>query len=80
VPTANGLFELNGVPYVMHLLTVPYFATYHTLMTRLFRWGNFWHSSTSVLKRVAVVALLGYTTAFVEAFSISAFPHYVGPV
>ena len=76
VPT-NG-WVINQVPIVMFLLTHPYFLSYHTLATCVLRRAGFYNASTTLAYRAVLVAGLAYTTAFLEAWSISSFPHYVG--
>lgn len=78
VPTDGWV--INQVPIVMFLLTHPYFLSYHTLATCVLRRAGFYNASTSLVYRAVLVAGLAYTTAFVEAWSISGFPHYVGCV
>eukprot|EP00056_Hartaetosiga_gracilis_P005730 m.88344 g.88344 ORF g.88344 m.88344 type:complete len:210 (-) comp12261_c0_seq7:1419-2048(-) len=67
-------FWLNGVPLVMHLLTVVYFLSYHTFSSMILRRLNF--SKMSLFSKCVSVFGLAYTTAVMEAVSISAFPHY----
>ncbi|EGD74228.1 hypothetical protein PTSG_06238 [Salpingoeca rosetta] len=72
-------YEINGVPMVMYFLTHVYFLLYHSLATMLLRKIDFWSPRRSLLWRGLVVFAMAYTTAILEAWSISAFPHYVYP-
>eukprot|EP00128_Syssomonas_multiformis_P017391 Colp12_sorted_trinity150504_noHs@740 len=74
-------WELNQVPIVMYLMTHPYFCSYHVLVTPLLRRIAALLPSTLVRRLVlaVVVCVVAYITAFLEAWSISAFPHYWYP-
>lgn len=61
----------------MHLLTVCYFLTYHTLATVILRRTHFFAASRGMLDRLLQVFAMAYVVAVLEAVSISAFPHYV---
>ena len=75
VPT--GPFVLNGVPLVMYLMTHAYFCSYYTLSFWLMR--RLGYGALSVPGKGALVVAMSYTTALLETWSISAFPHYTYP-
>eukprot|EP00055_Hartaetosiga_balthica_P010486 m.44817 g.44817 ORF g.44817 m.44817 type:complete len:273 (+) comp7189_c1_seq2:49-867(+) len=75
--TIPGGWALNGIPLVMHFLTLCYFQAYHTFASMILRRFNF--DSMSMFKKCMVVFGMGYSTAVMEAVSISAFPHYYYP-
>ena len=65
----------------MHLITIAYFLSYHTFATIILRKSGFFDNQRrSLLSRVLQVAIMSYATALLEAWSISAFPHYVSRV
>lgn len=74
-----GPWSLNAVPLCMYLLTHPYFCSYHILATVIQRRLGLLSPNTSQAVRSSAVLLLSYTTAFLETWSISAFPHYTYP-
>lgn len=66
----------------MHFMTVAYFLTYHTTSTAIIRRTGFGRSSKPgggiVWPKLLVqVFAMAYITAVMEAWTISAFPHYV---
>jgi hypothetical protein len=61
----------------MHLLTICYFLSYHTLATVVLRRTKFFLPTRTMLDRVLQIFAMAYVTAVMEAYSISAFPHYV---
>ncbi|CAK9083956.1 Cycloeucalenol cycloisomerase (Cycloeucalenol--obtusifoliol isomerase) (Cyclopropyl sterol isomerase) [Durusdinium trenchii] len=70
--------QLNGVPVCMYLATHFYFSFYHALGNKALRWistrfrPSFWRKIFSVV----FVCVMSYSVAFMETFSISAFPYY----
>eukprot|EP00043_Microstomoeca_roanoka_P004867 m.52363 g.52363 ORF g.52363 m.52363 type:complete len:269 (-) comp12694_c0_seq1:243-1049(-) len=72
-------YWINGVPLVMFFLTHVYFLFYHTLSSMILRKLEFWSKRRSLLERLLIVGTLAYITAVLEAWSISAFPHYKYP-
>eukprot|EP00928_Gymnodinium_smaydae_P034599 TRINITY_DN24481_c0_g1_i1.p1 TRINITY_DN24481_c0_g1~~TRINITY_DN24481_c0_g1_i1.p1 ORF type:complete len:289 (-),score=29.56 TRINITY_DN24481_c0_g1_i1:154-1020(-) len=70
--------QLNGVPICMYFATHFYFCFYHALANKILRFidehylGDEWRT----LFVVMVVCVLSYVVAFMETFSISAFPYY----
>lgn len=79
VPTEDGWWTVNRVPVVMYLLTHPYFLSYHVMASCCLRRLGFHSPQTSFLRRAASVTTLAYATAYMETWSISAFPHYRYP-
>lgn len=78
--------QLNQVPFFLYLVTHAYFCFYHTLTNLLLRrfWSShFYQGLQSCLLRCivssVVVFLMGYITAFMEAFTISSVPYYHYP-
>lgn len=74
--------RINDVPIAMFLATHPYFMLYHTLTNMALRR---WHTSVLAAKLPAVlkasttcalVVLMAWVTAFMEAFTIQGFPYY----
>ncbi|CAE7198916.1 CPI1 [Symbiodinium natans] len=70
--------QLNKVPVCMYLATHLYFCFYHALGSKVLRWvwTEFRPSAARTTFCVAVVCVMAYCTAFLETFSISAFPYY----
>eukprot|EP00049_Salpingoeca_infusionum_P009638 m.163526 g.163526 ORF g.163526 m.163526 type:complete len:123 (+) comp14391_c0_seq3:794-1162(+) len=66
-------YELNRVALVFYFMTHAYFMTYHMFATLILRRLN----PTSYFTKAIVVFAMAYSTAFMEAFSIQHFPHYV---
>lgn len=70
--------QLNGVPICMYFATHFYFSFYHALSNKLLRFflekyrDDSWRSAFLALFTLS----FAYFTAFLETFSISAFPHY----
>lgn len=63
----------------MHLLTIVYFMSYHTFSTAILRKTHFFESNRrSFVGRCLQIGAMAYVTAVMEAWTISAFPHYVG--
>jgi cycloeucalenol cycloisomerase len=76
-------WRINHVPIAMFLATHAYFCTYHTLTTMaLRRWwtsGVYTRGLPAWLRTAstwALVAVLAWFTAFLEAFTIQGFPYY----
>jgi cycloeucalenol cycloisomerase len=75
--------RLNFVPLCMHLFTHAYFATYHVATTaaiRRWKTSGAYTSAPGWLRGAGTAALvftLAYVTAFMEAFTIQGFEHYV---
>eukprot|EP00040_Diaphanoeca_grandis_P027265 m.154755 g.154755 ORF g.154755 m.154755 type:complete len:355 (+) comp30908_c0_seq1:193-1257(+) len=63
--------EANHVPVSMYLMAIPYFCTYHWFAALVL--NNVGHYA------FVVVLMMAYVTAFFEALSMSAFPHYYYP-
>ena len=66
-------FDCNTHPPLPHLQ--PYFCSYHTLATVLLR--RLEASKKTFIAYCGLIAALAYSTAFMETWSIAAFPHYV---
>eukprot|EP00035_Acanthoeca_spectabilis_P030650 m.10308 g.10308 ORF g.10308 m.10308 type:complete len:298 (-) comp4299_c0_seq1:127-1020(-) len=81
LPTAG--WELNNVPLSMHLMAHPYFITYHTLAVKVIQWVDPEYPKAPQfpmrMRQLGLLWLMGYATAYVEAWSISSFPHYSYP-
>ena len=71
-----GKWVVNEVPIVMFLMTHPYFCSYHVLAAMIIRRTGV---HASCLRYVIAVLLMAYVTAFLETWSIAAYPHYVCP-
>jgi len=78
-------WELNRVPLMLYFITHAYFCTYHAITTILLRrfWSSHFYKKAfkplQIFMSVMVVFLMGYSTAFMEAFSISSVPYYSYP-
>lgn len=70
--------QLNGVPISMYLATHFYFCFYHALGSKVLRWVSRSFEPTIWRKifYVSTVCVMSYTVAFMETFTISAFPYY----
>ncbi|CAJ1455768.1 unnamed protein product [Effrenium voratum] len=70
--------QLNGVPICMYLATHFYFSFYHALGNKVLRWvsTSFQPGTLRIIFTVLVVCCMSYVVAFLETFSISAFPYY----
>lgn len=70
--------QLNGVPVCMYFATHFYFCFYHALANKAYRWvlhgyqKDAWRTAFLVVWTLA----LSYVVAFLETFSIAAFPYY----
>eukprot|EP00439_Symbiodinium_sp_Y106_P036174 s6242_g4.t1 len=70
--------QLNKVPVCMYLATHFYFCFYHALGSKVMRWvwTRYRPGAARTTFCVSVVCVMAYCTAFLETFSISAFPYY----
>ena len=73
--------EINKVPVSMFLCTHPYFMTYHVLVSPVLRAAKAYlqdYRGKTVLFAIVVVCI-AFFTAFMETWTISAFPYYTYP-
>ena len=70
--------RLNDVPVAMYLYTHAYFMTYHVLTNMALRRvrATYEPGWASRVFEAVVTCALAYTTAFMEALTISTFPYY----
>ena len=70
--------RLNDVPICLYLMTHAYFMFYHSFSNRVIRTirDTFERNAWRTLFEWAVIGALSYATAFGEAITICAFPHY----
>lgn len=70
--------QLNKVPVCMYLATHFYFCFYHAIGSKVIRWvwTHYRPGAARTTFCVSVVCVMAYCTAFLETFSISAFPYY----
>lgn len=79
----DATVSFNNVPICMHLMTHPYFCSYHSISTPLLRLVKSYTQRSSqwisMLCYYATVCSMALLTAWLETWTISSFPYYTYP-